>query len=97
MVVLQPSFFIEITLSKNKTIKRIAGKEYKELLHKNFLFKIRKELEVLKTLGLDNGLNFKPVKYKTKTGDIKINIKTMVFQKGIDFIRKLLEKSKLHV
>ena len=60
----------EITLSKNKTIKsielvqiinefrklesEIAGKEYKELLHKSFLKKIRKELKVLKTLGLDN-------------------------------------------
>lgn len=31
-------------------------------------------------------------KYEAKPGEIRINIKTLVFQKGIDYIRKILEK-----
>lgn len=34
-----------------------------ELQHKNFMSKIRSELEVLKSLGLDGQLNFKPSSY----------------------------------
>lgn len=31
-------------------------------------------------------------KYEAKPGEIRINIKTLVFQKGIDYIRKILDK-----
>lgn len=31
-------------------------------------------------------------KYEARPGEIRINIKTLVFQKGIDYIRKILEK-----
>ena len=39
-----------------------------DLSHKNFMAKIRKEIETLKILGLDSGLNFKPAKYLDKQG-----------------------------
>jgi phage antirepressor YoqD-like protein len=44
---------------------------------------------------VDNGW-FKVVetRWTGKTGDIKISIKTVVFQKGVDGIRKLLDKSQ---
>jgi prophage antirepressor-like protein len=32
-------------------------------------------------------------KYSTPKGETKINIKTLVYQKGLDYIRKLIEKS----
>lgn len=31
-------------------------------------------------------------KYEVRPGEIRINIKTLVFQKGVDYIRKILEK-----
>ena len=31
-------------------------------------------------------------KYEAKPGEIRINIKTLVFQKGVDYIKKLLDK-----
>ncbi|NFK66484.1 hypothetical protein FDB14_18580 [Clostridium botulinum] len=40
-----------------------------KLLHKNFMAKIKNEVETLKTLGLDNELNFKPVEYVDKKGE----------------------------
>lgn len=42
-----------------------------ELLHKNLMAKIKKELETLKTLGLDNGLNFQLVEYKDVKGELR--------------------------
>ena len=30
-------------------------------------------------------------KYTTPSGETKINIKTMVFQKGVDYIRKIIK------
>ena len=47
------------------------GKKYTELKHKDFMKKIRKELEVLKTLGLDGGRNFSPTSYKDIQGKIQ--------------------------
>lgn len=32
-------------------------------------------------------------KYNTSNGEIKINIKTLVFQKGVDYIRKLIKEA----
>ena len=42
--------------------------KYTELLHKSFMTKIKKELETLKTLGLDAELNFKLESYADKNG-----------------------------
>ena len=47
----------------------LNGKGQKPLQHKNFMAKIRNEVEVLKSLGLDNELNFKPVEYVDKKGE----------------------------
>ena len=43
-------------------------KKYTELKHKDFMKKIRKELEVLETLGLSGGRNFSPTSYKDIQG-----------------------------
>nr|WP_286675528.1 Rha family transcriptional regulator [Clostridium sp. ZBS18] len=43
-------------------------KEYKELKHKTFIEKIRKEIEVLKSVGLEAEQNILPSKYKDSTG-----------------------------
>ena len=44
-------------------------KKYIELKHKSLMEKIRKELETLKILGLNNGRNFLPVEYTDKKGE----------------------------
>lgn len=41
-------------------------KKYTELKHKSLMEKIHKEVEVLKTLGLNNEQNFLPVEYTFK-------------------------------
>ena len=46
-------------------------KRFIELKHRDFMKKIRKELEVLKTLGLDGGGNFSPTSYKDIQGKIQ--------------------------
>ena len=43
----------------------------KVLLSKNLLAKIRKEVETMKTLGIFNELNFKPVEYKDIKGEMR--------------------------
>jgi hypothetical protein len=79
-----------------------------ELDHKNFMAKIRKEIETLKSLGLDNQLNFKPVKYKDKKGELRncfelnrdgmlemLNSESAyVRYKTIEYINKLEEQLK---
>lgn len=62
---------VDIINTFRKIESEKGGKEYKELLHKNFMAKIEKELEVLKSVGLDNGLNFQPIEYKDKRGRTK--------------------------
>ena len=42
--------------------------KYTELLHKSFMTKIKKELETLKTLGLNTEQNILPSEYKDTTG-----------------------------
>ena len=80
-----------------------------ELDHKNFMAKIRKEIETLKSLGLNNQLNFKPVKYKDKKGELRncfelnrdgmlemLNSESAyVRYKTIEYINKLEEQLKL--
>ncbi len=45
------------------------GEKYTELLHKHLMASIRKEVEVLKALGLENESNFCLVKYTDKKGE----------------------------
>lgn len=49
--------------------KEEKGEKHTELLHKNLMASIRKEVEVLKALGLENGINFHLVKYTDKKGE----------------------------
>ena len=44
------------------------SKKFTELKHKDFMKKIRTELEALKTLGLNGGRNFSPTSYKDIQG-----------------------------
>lgn len=48
---------------------RTTGKKYIKLVHKDFMKKIRKELETLKTLGLSNERNISPVNYLDQKGE----------------------------
>ena len=47
--------------------RQLEGKS--DLLHKNFMAKIKKEVETLESLGLSNQLNFKLVEYVDKKGE----------------------------
>ena len=80
-----------------------------DLSHKNFMAKIRKEIETLKILGLDSGLNFKPAKYLDKQGKerpcyeldkngmfmILNSESTLVRFKTVEYINKLEEQVQL--
>ena len=82
------------------------GKKYTELKHKSLMEKIRKELETLKTLGLNGGQNFLPTSYKDIQGKnqpcyelnrdgmiIMLNSEsTIVRYYTIEYIKKLEEK-----
>ena len=60
-------------INKFRSMESEANEEkvLKELEHKDFMKKIRKELEVLKNLGLGNEGNISPVKYTDKKGEIR--------------------------
>lgn len=60
---------IEVTELINR-FREIEGNR-KELLSKNFLTKIRNEIEIMKELNIFNELNFKPVEYKDKKGEMR--------------------------
>lgn len=47
----------------------IRDKKYIELKHKDIMKKIRKEVEVLQSLGLDNGRKISPVEYVDAKGE----------------------------
>ncbi|MEO2603592.1 hypothetical protein [Clostridium butyricum] len=59
----------EFELLKEKGLNK--KNKYAELQHKSFMEKIRKELEVLKTLGLDNEQNILLVEYTDKKGETR--------------------------
>lgn len=54
---------VEIINQFRKLESETSGIKYVELQHKNFMEKIRKEVETLKTLGLEGQLNFQPSSY----------------------------------
>lgn len=65
---------VETTISSVELVEiinqfRSLEENGSELLHKNFKAKIEKELKILGNLGINNQLNFKPVKYKDKKGE----------------------------
>ena len=57
----------------------------KKLMTKNLLAKIRKEVETLKSLGLNNRLNFKPVEYKDNKGEMRPTY--LISVKGLEWLR----------
>lgn len=59
---------IEIINQFRQLESETTEKDYKELQHKSFMGKIRSELEVLKTLGLDYSKSFKESFYIDKQG-----------------------------
>ena len=83
-------------------------KHSKPLLHKNLLSKIRKEIEVLNSVGLDGELNFKPSSYInsqnkeqvcyniTRDGMITLlnSESVLIRAKTIQYIDKLEEENK---
>ena len=68
---------IELCELINKLRVEEKGEEAKVLMHKELMKKIRKELEIIEKLGLNNERNISLVKYKDK----KRRIKTLLFIK----------------
>ena len=100
---LQPKadFFDAVADSKSAIEMSQAAKVLNFGKGRNTLFKILREEGVLRDNNepyqeyIDRGY-FRSVeqKYTKPTGDVEINIKTLVYQRGLDFIRKILDKRK---
>lgn len=100
---------VDIINQFRKVESETIGKQYKELKHKDFMKKIRKELEVLKTLGLEDKGNFSPGSYIDKQNQERpcyelnrdgmlqmLNSEsTLVRYQTIEYINKLEEENKL--
>ena len=89
-------FFDAVTDSKDAID---IGQVAKVLNCRNKLFEILRNNGILKQNNepyqkyIDCGY-FRVIeqKYEARPGEIRINIKTLVFQKGVDYIRKILDK-----
>ena len=100
---------VDIINQFRKAESETIGKEYKELKHKSFMEKIRKELEILKTLGLKARQNILPGSYIDKQNQerpcYKLNRdgmlqmlnseSTLVRYKTIEYINKLEQENEL--
>lgn len=62
---------IELCELINKLRVEEKGEEAKVLMHKELMKKIRKELEIIEKLGLNNERNISLVKYKDKKGELR--------------------------
>ena len=92
-------FYNDVTESKDTVDMGTVAKVLNiKGIGRNKLFEILREKKILMSGNqpyqkyIDSGW-FRQVetKYTTRDGDIRINIKTVVFQKGLDNIRKLLK------
>ena len=86
--------------------RQLEGKS--DLLHKNFMAKIKKEVETLESLGLSNQLNFKLVEYVDKKGENRpcyslnkngmlqmLNSESALVRfKTVEYVEKLEEENK---
>jgi len=100
---LQPKadFFDAVADSKSAIEMSQAAKVLSFGKGRNTLFKILREEGILRDNNepyqeyIDRGY-FRVVeqKYQKPTGDIEINIKTLVYQKGLDYVRKVLDKRR---
>ena len=97
---------VDIINTFRKIESENGGKEYKELLHRDFMRKIRKELEVLESVGLGGGRNISLTEYKDKQGKTRpcyslnrdgmlmmLNSESVIVRyKTIEYINKLEEE-----
>lgn len=93
-------FFDDVTASKDAIdIGQVAKVLNFQGIGRNKLFEILRNNGILKQNNepyqkyIDCGY-FRVIeqKYEARPGEIRINIKTLVFQKGVDYIRKILDK-----
>ena len=87
----------EITMTSLEVVElinklRLEENNRKELLHKNLMASIRKEVEVLESLGLNNGLNFKLVEYEDRKGE-----KRPCYKMNKQGIMQMLNKESAYV
>lgn len=93
-------FFDQVASSKDAIDLGSAAKVLNMGIGRNRLFEILREEKVLMSNNqpyqtfLDRGY-FRTIeqKYTVPTGETRISIKTLVYQKGLNFIRKVLEKA----
>ena len=97
---------VDIINTFRKIESENGGKEYKELAHYDFYKKITKELEVLKSVGLDGNGNISVAEYKDKQGKTRpcyslnrdgmlmmLNSESVIVRyKTIEYINKLEEE-----
>jgi len=92
-------FYDAVAGSKDAIEIGKAAKVLNMGLGRNKLFKFLRDKKILQADNIpyqeyiDRGY-FRTIeqKWTTPTGETKINIKTLVYQKGLDYIRKLLQK-----
>ena len=99
---------VEVINEFRKLESDTASKKYTELLHKDFMKKIRTELETLKTLGLGGERNISPSSYinsqnkeqpcysLNRDGMLEMlnSESALVRYKTIEYINKLEEENK---
>ena len=99
---------VEVINEFRKLESDTTGKKYTELLHKDFMKKIRTELETLKTLGLGGERNISPASYinsqnkeqpcysLNRDGMLEMlnSESALVRYKTIEYINKLEEENK---
>lgn len=99
---------VDIINQFRKIESETIGKAFKELQHKSFMEKTRKELEVLKSLGLEDEQNFLPISYTdnmnrkkpcfslNRDGMLQMlnSESTLVRYKTIEYINKLEDEIK---
>ena len=91
-------FYDQVTQSNDTVDMKEAAKVLNIGMGRNTMFLKLRELKILDSKNqpyqsfVNNGY-FRIIESQyEKNGEIKINLKTVVFQKGLDFIRKILTK-----
>lgn len=92
-------FYDAVTKSEDTIDMGECAKVLNMGIGRNNLFKFLREHDVLMSNNVPyqrfvDGKYFRTIenKFEKPNGEIKINVKTVVYQKGLDYIRKLLKK-----
>ncbi|NFQ98292.1 phage regulatory protein/antirepressor Ant [Clostridium botulinum] len=92
-------FYDTVTKSEDTIDMGECAKVLNMGIGRNNLFKFLREHDVLMSNNVPyqrfvDGKYFRTIenKFEKPNGEIKINVKTVVYQKGLDYIRKLLKK-----